>query len=192
MMERLLKLLQLIPEFLIEWGIASVCNNRSKLAGRIRQKLFQTTCYIDTAVTISNRNNFTCAEKCALYHGTYILNTYGKIDLGNNSHLGSMCYVNVYYGNLSIGNDVAIGPGTKIIVYSNHYRFGRKVTKERLTNDIFIGNNVFIGANCVILSGANICDNIVIGAGSVVKGTLKSNSIYAGSPCKLIKTGWYE
>ncbi|MEW6380566.1 MAG: acyltransferase [bacterium] len=112
--------------------------------------------------------------------------------MGNNSHLGAFCYVNVCFGTVTIGDDVAIGPGTKIIAYSNHYQYGKKITEVRITEDVTIGNNVFIGANCIILPGTIIPDNTIVGAGSVVKGKLESNSIYGGVPCKRIKTGWYE
>jgi len=91
-----------------------------------------------------------------------------------------------------IGDDVAVGPGTKIIAYSNHYSKGKKITEERIVADIVIGNNVFIGANCSILPGTTIRDNVIVGAGSVVKGTLPSNAIYAGVPCKKLSTGWYS
>jgi acetyltransferase-like isoleucine patch superfamily enzyme len=106
--------------------------------------------------------------------------------------LGAFCFVNVCYGTVSIGDDVAVGPGTKFIAYSNHYVQGKKVTDERITADIVIGNNVFIGANCVILPGTVIRDNVVVGASSIVTGELESNSIYAGVPCRKIKSGWYE
>ena len=53
---------------------------------------------------------------------------------------------------------------------------------------ISIGNNVFIGINVTILLGTKIGDNVIVGAGSIVKGELKSNSVYAGTPVKFICT----
>jgi len=183
---------EIIIEFLAESLYSLVLNNRSKLAERIRRKILQTNCYIDTSVIITNKYNFTCGEGCAIYHGSYILNSSGKVTLGNSSHLASMCYLNVCHGNLVIGDDVAIGPGTKIIVYSNHYESAKKVTNVKITKDVVIENNVLIGANCTILPGTIIHDNVVIGANSVVKGDIKSNSIYAGIPVRRIKSDWYE
>ena len=52
---------------------------------------------------------------------------------------------------------------------------------------IFIGNNVWIGANCCILPNVHIGDNCVIGAGSVVTKDIPSNSVAAGNPAKVIK-----
>jgi acetyltransferase-like isoleucine patch superfamily enzyme len=154
--------------------------------------MYGTVCTIDTDVFIKNKNNFTSGQGSCLYHSCYILNTNGKFVIGNNSHLGALCYVNVCYGSVTIGDDVAVGPGTKIFAYSNHYRRGGKVTDEKIIKEVIIGNNVLVGANCTILPGTIINDNIIIGAGSIVKGELETNSIYAGIPCKKIKSGWYE
>lgn len=165
--------------------------NTSSIAQSLRGYLYDTNCTIDTGVIISNPQHFTCGNGCALYHGTYILNGHGHMSMGHQSHLGAMCYVNVHHGSLKVGDDVAIGPHTDLIAYSNHYEHGKTVTDCRIQKDIQIGNNVFIGAHCSILPGAHIGENVVVGAGSVVKGDLERNAIYAGSPCKKIQEGWY-
>ncbi len=51
---------------------------------------------------------------------------------------------------------------------------------------IVVGNDVWIGANCVILDGAVLEDGCVVGAGSVVRGRLEAYKIYAGAPLKVI------
>jgi acetyltransferase-like isoleucine patch superfamily enzyme len=52
--------------------------------------------------------------------------------------------------------------------------------------EIKIGKNVFIGMSAVILPGTTIDDNVVIGAGSVVRGDIPSDSIVIGNPAKII------
>jgi len=49
-----------------------------------------------------------------------------------------------------------------------------------------IGNNVSIGSNATILP-VNICDDVVIGAGSVVTKNINEPGIYAGNPAKKLK-----
>ena len=49
-----------------------------------------------------------------------------------------------------------------------------------------IGNNVFIGANTLILYDVSIGNNVIIGAGSIVTKDLPDNSVCVGSPCKKI------
>ncbi len=57
------------------------------------------------------------------------------------------------------------------------------------SENILIGNNVWIGANTSILKGANIGDNCVIAAHSVVlKGSYPANSVLAGVPAKVVKS----
>ncbi|MFZ4105144.1 acyltransferase [Flavobacterium sp.] len=52
---------------------------------------------------------------------------------------------------------------------------------------IEIGDDVFIGANSIILKGVKIGDRSVIGAGSVVTKNVPENQIWAGNPAKFIK-----
>jgi acetyltransferase-like isoleucine patch superfamily enzyme len=52
--------------------------------------------------------------------------------------------------------------------------------------DIVVGNNVFIGMNSILLPGTNIGNHVIIGAGSVVRGTIPDYSIVAGNPATVI------
>ena len=62
-------------------------------------------------------------------------------------------------------------------------KYGKMLPGQRRT---IIGSNVFIGLNSIVLSGAHIGDNVIIGAGSVVSGEVSSDSVYAGNPAKKI------
>lgn len=53
---------------------------------------------------------------------------------------------------------------------------------------VIIGNNCFVGYQTVILKGTVIEDNVIIGARSVVKGKIPSNTVWAGCPAKMICT----
>ena len=57
-----------------------------------------------------------------------------------------------------------------------------------LVRPITIGNNVFIGLNTIILPNTVVGDNVIIGSGSVVRGTIPSDSIVIGNPAKVIKS----
>jgi len=190
-MKRFIKYLNYLFDFFMGFFWVTIKSNESHLAQYLRKNIYRTPCLIDTDVIIKNKNNFKAGINSALYHSSYILNDFGQFSMGNNSHMGAFCYVNVCYGNVEIGDDVAIGPGTKIIAYSNHYAKGKKITEERKTGNIFIGRNVFIGANCILLPGTIISDNVIVGANSLVKGKLESNAIYAGIPSKKLKEGWF-
>lgn len=82
------------------------------------------------------------------------------------------------------GNNIEIGAGTKIIS-ANHKE--EDFSQHEKAEPIIIGNNVWIGANSVILPSVKIGDNVIIGAGSVVTKDIPSNSIAVGNPCRVIK-----
>jgi acetyltransferase-like isoleucine patch superfamily enzyme len=93
---------------------------------------------------------------------------------------------------LVIGREVLIGANVTIVDTDFHAikvenrRFNNKV-EDIGVKDVKIGNNVFIGANSIILKGVEIGCNSVVGAASVVtKSTLK-NQIVAGNPAVMIK-----
>lgn len=63
--------------------------------------------------------------------------------------------------------------------------YGDILGEARMTT---IGDNVFIGVNCTILMGAQIGNNVIIGAGSVVGGMIPDNVVVAGNPAKIVRT----
>lgn len=50
-----------------------------------------------------------------------------------------------------------------------------------------LGNNVFLGANVIIIGDIHIGNNVIIGAGSVVVKDVPDNCVVAGNPAKIIK-----
>jgi len=85
---------------------------------------------------------------------------------------------------LIIGNNVGFGTGSKVIS-ANHSHTNH--SEHSKTPPIIIGNNVFIGANSVLLPGIKIGNNVIIGAGSIVCKDIISNTIAVGNPCKVVK-----
>jgi len=84
---------------------------------------------------------------------------------------------------ISIGDNVTIAPRVHILAHDastyNHLGY----TKIGCVN---IGNNVFIGAESVILPNVSIGDNVIIGANSTVTKNIPPNSVAAGTPAKVI------
>jgi acetyltransferase-like isoleucine patch superfamily enzyme len=91
---------------------------------------------------------------------------------------------------VTIGESVRIGERTSILDH-NHVieplddleaRF-----REYETAPISVGDRVLISANCVILAGAEIGADSVIGAGSVVRGKIPAGVLAAGIPARVIR-----
>ena len=93
--------------------------------------------------------------------------------------------------NIDIGDNTMIGANCKIIDNDFHPLNSKKrisnSTNDIKKSDIKIGRNCFIGMNTIILKGSVIEDNSIVGAGSIVSGKFKSNSIICGNPAKKIK-----
>lgn len=77
-----------------------------------------------------------------------------------------------------IGNNVQISPN--VLIYDHDHNFKIKDGLKNLvyiSSPVIIGNNVWIGANSVILRGTEIGDNSVIAAGSIVKGKIPKGTL---------------
>jgi acetyltransferase-like isoleucine patch superfamily enzyme len=91
---------------------------------------------------------------------------------------------------LEIGEYCKITSGTIILTHD----YSRSVLRRVYGNIVgearktIIGNNVFIGMNSIILMGAEIGDNVIVGAGSTVCGKIPSNVVIGGNPAKIIRT----
>lgn len=116
------------------------------------------------------------------------------VDIGSNCVFWSPNHVNIDVQRpymLHIGNDVRVTSGVTILCHD----YSRSVfcDIEGMGNvgeasTTWIGDNVFIGVNATILMGANIGNNSIIGAGSVVSGSFPDGSVIAGNPGKVITT----
>ena len=105
-------------------------------------------------------------------------NKSAKVIIGDNTFFNNYCTISSMEG-VEIGKDTLFGENVKI--YDNNHRFNivNKTVKEQgySTSKIKIGNNCWIANNVVILKGVTIGDNVVIGAGCIIKGNIESNTI---------------
>lgn len=86
---------------------------------------------------------------------------------------------------VTIGDNTVIAHGVMFI--NDLFATGGPANGDKnLWKSTIIGNNVSIGSNATILP-VSICDNVVIGAGSVVTKNIKESGIYVGNPAKKIR-----
>ncbi len=115
--------------------------------------------------------------------------------------IGTNCFIN--RGNLFDNNTLITIWDNCSIWYENkflttsHYKKEdisdiTKLEKTTFSRSITIGNNVWITSNCTILPWSTIWDNVIIGAWSVVRWNIESNTVYAWAPAKKISnTDWF-
>jgi maltose O-acetyltransferase len=110
-----------------------------------------------------------------------------NISIGDNSMLGQDSIIGST-AEVVIGNDVMMGP--EVLIYtSNHgLELGAPMRLQPLHSaPVHIGNDVWIGARCIILPAVTICDGAVIAAGAVVTADVPANAIVGGVPAKILK-----
>jgi serine acetyltransferase len=125
-------------------------------------------------------------------------------DLGDQTVLrvGSRCVIGrgshiVAHHSILIGDDVFTGPYV-YITDQNHAYADPDVPIGRqwpVNTAVSIGAGTWLGAGTVILPGAHVGRNVVVAAGSVVRGTVPDRCVVAGVPARVVReylsgTGW--
>lgn len=114
----------------------------------------------------------------------------GPFRMGTRVHIATGCFIEVSDGGLIIGDDVLIGPNCSIL--TSKYVYDRADVPLHLqgntSSGVVIGRNVWIGANAVVLDGAELGDNSIVAAGAIVSGRIPPNSIVQGDPARVIFT----
>lgn len=126
-----------------------------------------------------------CGKNINIEHGAFLAS--GKdIEMGDNSGIGLNCRVT---GPLFIGNDVMMAPG--VMIFTQNHETSDISTPMRLQTapkkKVIIGNDVWIGANVLILPGVIVGNNCIIAAGAVVTRDVPNMAIVGGNPAKVIK-----
>lgn len=113
-------------------------------------------------------------------------------DYGYNIEIGENFYANVNCvfldgAKITFGNNVFIAPGCGFYTAGHPLDVEQRNKGLEYAYPVTIGNNVWIGAQSIILPGITIGDNSIIGAGSVVTRDIPANVVAAGNPCKVLK-----
>lgn len=115
-----------------------------------------------------------------------INNAVGDVMIGDHTRIGLH---NTIIGPVSIGKHVNLAQGITVTALNHNFKDSDKRIDEQgvSTNPVTIGNDIWIGANAVILPGVTIGDHSVVAAGAVVTKDVPPHSLVAGVPAKVIK-----
>lgn len=111
---------------------------------------------------------------------------------GKHVHFGNYVYANfcltcVDDADIYIGDRVMFGPNVTLATANHPINPELREKAFQYNREVHIGNNVWIGANTVVVPGVTIGDNSVIGAGSVVTKDIPANVVAVGNPCKVLR-----
>lgn len=113
-------------------------------------------------------------------------------DVGKNIHVGEDFLTNynvtiLDVDTVTIGDYCMIGPNTTISPVNHPMTAKGRREKLSITKPVTIGDDVWIGANCVILPGVTIGNNVIVTAGAVVSKDVPDHCVVGGVPAKVIK-----
>lgn len=160
--------------------------NKSYHGQRLAQQINQ--------VDIRNKEEIIRLEKQLFGStGTYIYATPPVyVDFGRHVHIGENFYANtgcVFLDTttITIGENVMLAPRVGLYTAGHPIDSDIRISDLEFALPITIKDNVWIGANAIVLPGVTIGKNSIIGAGAVVNKDIPENVIAAGNPAKIIR-----
>lgn len=110
-----------------------------------------------------------------------------NVEIGSYSSLNTRCWLS---NDVVIGENVMTGP--EVMMISSSHNFDRHDVSMREqgappNRPVVIGNDVWIGARCILLPGVHIGDHCIVAAGSVVTKSTEPWSIVGGNPARIIR-----
>ena len=115
-----------------------------------------------------------------------INNAVGDVTIGDYTRIGIHCTV---IGPVCIGNNVNLAQGITVTALNHNFKdTTRRIDEQGIsTKPVVISDDVWIGANAVILPGVTIGRHVVVAAGAVVTKDVPDNCVVGGVPTKVIK-----
>lgn len=115
-----------------------------------------------------------------------INNAVGDVVIGDHTRIGLH---NTIIGPVTIGCHVNLAQGITVTALNHNFEDSDKRIDEQgvSTTPVTIEDDIWIGANAVILPGVTIGNHSVVAAGAVVTKNVPPHSLVAGVPAKIIK-----
>jgi len=131
-------------------------------------------------------NPFSLGADSTIEDFATVNNGVGAVRIGDRTLIGLGC---VLIGPVSVGNDVILAQNIVVSGLNHGYEdVSMPIRMQKVsTKDIVIEDEVWIGANSVIVAGVTIGKHAVVAGGSVVTKSVAAYTIVAGNPAKAIK-----
>lgn len=136
----------------------------------------------NTALTIAATNSFakvTIGSRTVFRKNCTInMEGQGALTIDSGSFFNHGCSISCL-GSIEIGSDTLFGEGVRLYDHNHVFNQAGKLIKNQgyAVGKIKIGNNCWIGSNCVILKDVEIGDNVVIGASCLISASVPANTV---------------
>lgn len=141
--------------------------------------------YISPLCSIRNHKNISLGNNCQI--DSFVVLWPTKLEIGCNSQINPGTAI---YGDVSIGDNVMIAPNCMIAGGNHNFKDVNIPMIFQGSNEkgIVIDDDVWIGANSVLVDGVRIGKGAVIASGSVVVKDVDEYAVVAGVPAVKIKS----
>ena len=175
----------------LEWLIMNQRDARPRWYIRLLAPLYQyrgrgAKIYWSVRMDTPPYRRFWLGRKSVIESYCCINNAVGDVTMGDNTRIGIHCTI---IGPVCIGNNVNLAQGITVTALNHNFAdTSRRIDEQGIsTNPVVIGDDVWIGANAVILPGVTIGRHVVVAAGAVVTKDVPDYCVVAGVPAKVIK-----
>ena len=181
------------PKFkkLIDWVIMNQVETRPRWFIRMLAPLYQhrgkrSVVHRSARMDTPPYRKFSLGDYSVVESFACINNAVGDVIIGNHTRVGLH---NTIIGPVTIGNHVNLAQGITVTALNHNFSDTNKKIDEQgvSTNPVMIEDDVWIGANAVVLPGVKIGNRCVVAAGAVVTKDVPPHSLVAGVPAKVIK-----
>ena len=175
----------------IDWVIMNQVETRPRWFVRILAPLFQhrgkrSVIHRSARMDTPPYRKFWLGDYSVIESFATINNAVGDVRIGDYTRIGLH---NTIIGPVTIGNHVNLAQGITVTALNHNFEDSNKRIDEQgvSTNPVTIEDDIWIGANAVILPGVTIGHHSVVAAGAVVTKDVPPHSLVAGVPAKVIK-----
>ena len=176
---------------LIDWVIMNQVETRPRWFIRLLAPLYQhrgkhSIIHHSARMDTPPYRKFSLGNYSVIESFACINNALGDVIIGDHTRVGLH---NTIIGPVTIGNHVNLAQGITVTALNHNFSDTKKRIDEQgvSTNQVTIEDDVWVGANAVILPGVTIGEHCVVAAGAVVTKDVPPHSLVAGVPAKVIK-----
>ena len=175
----------------VDWLIMNQVETRPRWYIRLLAPLYQhrgrhSVIHHSVRMDTPPYRQFRLGRYSVIESGACINNAVGDVIIGDYTRVGLH---NTIIGPVNIGHHVNLAQGITVTALNHNFEDSEKRIDEQgvCTTPVVIEDDVWIGANAVILPGVRVGTHSVVAAGAVVTKEVPPHSIVAGIPAKIIK-----
>ncbi len=175
----------------IDWVIMNQVETRPRWFVRLLAPIYQhrgkhSVIHRSARMDTPPYRKFSLGDYSVIESFACINNAVGDVMIGDHTRIGLH---NTIIGPVKIGSHVNLAQGITVTALNHNFDDTEKRIDEQgvSTKPVTIEDDVWVGANAVILPGVTIGNHCVVAAGAVVTKDVPPHSLVAGVPAKVIK-----